>query len=61
MHLKTIKIERLLINTKMKYRHSKDKIQEHCGVFGAILNWKKLFQKIEAKNLLFYSIPTKSA
>ena len=36
MRLKTKKIERLLINTKMKDKHSKDKIIEHCGVFGAI-------------------------
>ena len=36
MRLKTKKIERLSINTKMNDTHSKDKILEHCGVFGAI-------------------------
>ena len=35
MRLKTKKIERLLINTKMKDKRSNDKILEHCGVFGA--------------------------
>jgi len=36
MRLKTTKIERVIINTKMRDKGSKDKILEHCGVFGAI-------------------------